>query len=56
MIITSEQEHVVTARTQPRDVEKDSDTKVFRPVPQNWKLTPSQRAFIDALADDESQK
>ncbi|SQJ23142.1 Uncharacterised protein [Salmonella enterica subsp. enterica serovar Heidelberg] len=28
----------------------------FRSVPQHWTLTPQQRAFIDAFADEVSQK
>ncbi|EDV2800375.1 hypothetical protein CSN22_001936 [Salmonella enterica subsp. diarizonae] len=57
MSSTSEHEHVVASPIQPRDDDKTPNTTVFRSVvPQNWTLTPQQRAFIDAFADDEPQK
>ncbi|EBH2784498.1 hypothetical protein LGA02_002344 [Salmonella enterica] len=56
MSSTSEHEHVVASPIQPRDDDKTPNTTVFRSVPQNWMLTPQQRAFIDAFADDEPQK
>ncbi|EAB4699539.1 hypothetical protein PF534_001289 [Salmonella enterica] len=56
MSSTSEHEHVVASPIQSRDDDKTPNTTVFRSVPQNWTLTPQQRAFIDAFADDEPQK
>ncbi|EJJ1801993.1 hypothetical protein NIP53_000400 [Salmonella enterica] len=56
MSITSERERVVAPLIQPCDDDNTQDTTVFRSVPQHWTLTPQQRAFIDAFADEVSQK
>ncbi|EAA6848156.1 hypothetical protein EXA76_17760 [Salmonella enterica subsp. enterica serovar Stanleyville] len=63
MSITSERERVVAPPIQPCDDDNTQDTTVFRSVPQHWTLTPQhwtltpqQRAFIDAFADEVSQK
>ncbi|EAW1149874.1 hypothetical protein B1Q97_001606 [Salmonella enterica subsp. arizonae serovar 38:z4,z23:-] len=56
MSMTSEHERVVASAIQPCDDDNTSDTAVFRSVPQHWTLTPQQRAFIDAFADDVPQK
>lgn len=55
-------EHYVGTRARGRapiqscDDDNTPDTTVFRSVPQHWTLTPQQRAFIDAFADEVSQK
>ncbi|EEL6069594.1 hypothetical protein C3O18_16130 [Salmonella enterica subsp. enterica serovar Hvittingfoss] len=54
--ITSECERVVAPPIQSCDDDNTPDTTVFRSVPQHWTLTPQQRAFIDAFADEVSQK
>ncbi|EJF5606941.1 hypothetical protein M8X47_003246 [Salmonella enterica] len=54
--MTSEHERVVASAIQPCDDDNTSDMTVFRSVPQHWTLTPQQRAFIDAFADDVPQK
>lgn len=47
---------VVAPPIQSCDDDNTPDTTVFRSVPQHWTLTPRQRAFIDAFADEVSQK
>lgn len=54
--ITSERERVIAPPIQSGDDDNTPDTTVFRSVPQHWTLTPQQRAFIDAFADEVSQK
>ncbi|APV79307.1 hypothetical protein GL050_15540 [Salmonella enterica] len=56
MSIMSERERVVAPPIQSGDDDNTPDTTVFRSVPQHWTLTPQQRAFIDAFADEVSQK
>ncbi|EJO5239741.1 hypothetical protein NRP53_000668 [Salmonella enterica] len=56
MSITSERERVVAPPIQSGDDDNTPDTTVFRSVSHHWTLTPQQRAFIDAFADEVSQK
>ncbi|EAZ2322826.1 hypothetical protein SK187_003877 [Salmonella enterica] len=56
MSITSERERVVAPPIQSGDDDNTPDTTVFRSVPQHWTPTPQLRAFIDAFADEVSQK
>ncbi|EAA7606927.1 hypothetical protein ACY12_000040 [Salmonella enterica subsp. enterica serovar Portland] len=56
MSITSARERVVAPPIQSCDDDDTPDTTVFRSAPQHWTLTPQQRAFIDAFAEEVPQK
>ncbi|QMI05314.1 hypothetical protein [Citrobacter sp. RHB25-C09] len=55
-MVVQEQQQRVLAPCQPCDAVPESQKVRKNTVPESWKLTQQQQAFIDLFAEDESRK
>ncbi|NDO83596.1 hypothetical protein CJP72_23440 [Citrobacter sp. NCU1] len=51
-----EQQSALLKQRQHSDDENETATGCLTHIPESWKLTQQQQAFIDSFADDEQQK
>lgn len=55
-MVTQEQQSALSKQPPHCDDEKKTATGCVTHIPESWKLTQQQQAFIDSFADDEQQK
>lgn len=55
-MVSQEHQQPSTPARQPRDSVKEARSECVTNIPESWKLTQQQQAFIGSFAEDEQQK
>ncbi|WP_442870760.1 hypothetical protein [Citrobacter sp. Awk 4] len=56
MMVSQEQQSDLLKQRPHCDDENETTTGCVTHIPESWKLTQQQQAFIDSFTDDEQQK